>query len=139
MGAEHKLDLTSDVTHLIVGDINTPKYKYVAREREDVKVLSPEWLEAVRQSWMTAEAFDLQELEEKYKLPVFAGLSVCVTGFDDGTLNTKDVVRSFVDTMYSGISRTTAGRNYSKRWRLSRRPDQNCHSSDRQCASRKEV
>lgn len=83
MGAEHKLDLTSDVTHLLVGDSNTPKYQYVAREREDVKVLRPEWLEAVRESWMTGESFDLQALEDKFKLPVFAGLSVCVTGFDD--------------------------------------------------------
>ena len=83
MGAEHKLDLTSDVTHLLVGDSNTPKYKYVAREREDVKVLNPDWLEAVRESWMTGDTFDLHALEEKYKLPVLAGLSVCVTGFDD--------------------------------------------------------
>ena len=31
MGATHKLDLTGEVTHLIVGDIDTPKYKYVAK------------------------------------------------------------------------------------------------------------
>ena len=83
MGAEHKLDLTSDVTHLLVGHYKTPKYEYVAREREDVKVLKPDWIEAVREAWMTAENFDLNALEKEYKLPTFAGLSICVTGFND--------------------------------------------------------
>ncbi|KAL2011392.1 hypothetical protein VTN00DRAFT_4110 [Thermoascus crustaceus] len=83
MGATHKFDLTSDVTHLLVGETNTPKYKYVARERSDVVVLMPEWIEAVRQSWMQGGDTDLQALEKQYKLPTFAGLSICITGFED--------------------------------------------------------
>lgn len=90
LGGEHKLDLTSDVTHLLVevGDTLTAvhltaKYKYVAANREDVRVLQPAWLEAVRQAWMTGEKFSLQALEKQYKLPLFAGLAVCLTGFDD--------------------------------------------------------
>jgi DNA replication regulator DPB11 len=83
MGAEHKLDLYSDVTHLLVGDTNTLKYQYVAREREDVKVLRPEWVEAVRLCWMNDERVDLNELDARYKLPTFAGLKMCITGFDD--------------------------------------------------------
>lgn len=83
MGAAHKLDLTSDVTHLIVGDSNTPKYKYVARERADIKVLQLEWVEAVRQAWMQGGDVDLEALEEEYRLPTFAGLKVCLTGFED--------------------------------------------------------
>lgn len=84
MGATHKYDLTSDVTHLLVGDTNTEKYKFVARERSDVLVLMPEWIEAVRQSWMEGGDTDLKALEAKYKLPTFHGISICVTGFDDG-------------------------------------------------------
>lgn len=83
MGATHKYDLTSDVTHLLVGEVNTPKYKFVARERSDVIVLKPEWVEAVRQSWMQGEDTDIRGLEEQYKLPPFAGLSICITGFED--------------------------------------------------------
>lgn len=83
MGATHKFDLTSDVTHLLVGDTNTAKYKYVARERCDVTVLKPEWIEAVRQSWVQGGDTDLKLLEEQYKLPTFYRLSICVTGFDD--------------------------------------------------------
>jgi DNA replication regulator DPB11 len=83
MGAEHKLDLTSDVTHLIVGDSNTLKYKYVARERDDVKVLQLAWVEAVRQAWMQGDDFNLEALEEEYRLPTLAGLKISVTGFED--------------------------------------------------------
>ncbi|MCJ1247402.1 hypothetical protein MMC30_004616 [Trapelia coarctata] len=83
MGAVHKLDLTSDVTHLIVGDTDTPKYKYVAKERPDVKCLLPEWVEAVRQSWMEGGDTNVEALELEHRLPTFAGLRVCVTGFDD--------------------------------------------------------
>ena len=83
MGAEHKLDLTSDVTHLLVGDTQTPKYQYVAREREDVKVLRPEWVAAVREYWMNDVPIDHNELEAKYKVPTFAGLKICITGFED--------------------------------------------------------
>ena len=83
MGAVHKFDLTSDVTHLIVGEPNTPKYKYVAKERADVKVLRPEWIEAVRSSWILGGDTNLPALEEEYRFPTFAGLSICLTGFED--------------------------------------------------------
>lgn len=84
MGGQHKLDLTSDVTHLIAGDTNTPKYKYVARERMDIKVLSSAWLEELRRSWMDGEDTDVARLEERHKLPTFAGLRICLTGFNNG-------------------------------------------------------
>lgn len=89
MGATHKFDLTSDVTHLLVGETNTPKYKYVARERSDVVVLMPEWIEAVRQSWIQGGDTDIKALEEQYKFPTFAGLSICITGFDDCELHSS--------------------------------------------------
>lgn len=83
MGAGHNYDLTSEVTHLLVGDTSTPKYKYVARERPDVVVLQPEWVEAVRQSWMKGGDTNIRDLEDKYKLPTFAGTAICTTGFGD--------------------------------------------------------
>ena len=95
MGAAHKLDLTSDVTHLIVGDTDTPKYKYVARERPDVKVLMPGWVEAVRDVWMQGGETDVEALEDEYRLPTFAGLRICLTGFEDRTLSIYSEHRSF--------------------------------------------
>lgn len=83
MGAVIKLDLTSDVTHLIVGNTNSAKYRYVARCREDVKVLRPEWMEALRTAWMAGGEVDTEELEKEYRLPTFFDLKICLTGFDD--------------------------------------------------------
>jgi len=83
MGAEHKLDLTSDTTHLIVGSTDTAKYQYVAREREDIKVLRPEWVEAVRELWITDSPLNLDALARDYRMPTMAGLKICITGFDD--------------------------------------------------------
>ncbi|OQU94298.1 twin BRCT domain-containing protein isoform 4 [Cladophialophora immunda] len=83
MGAEHKLDLTSDTTHLIVGSTDTLKYQYVAREREDIKVLRPEWIEAVRDHWIKDLPLDLDALTLQYRVPTLAGLKICITGFDD--------------------------------------------------------
>jgi DNA replication regulator DPB11 len=83
MGAVSKLDLTSDVTHLIVGDVDTPKYKYVAKEREDVKVLGPQWVHAVREKWMDGGELNIELFEQQYRLPTFMGLKICVTGFEE--------------------------------------------------------
>ncbi|KXT17273.1 hypothetical protein AC579_538 [Pseudocercospora musae] len=86
LGAVHKLDLTSDVTHLLVGDINTPKYKYVAKERPEVKVLQPEFVDKVNEAWRDGEdltADKLQSLEKQHEIPTFASLQICITGFED--------------------------------------------------------
>ncbi|KAL5427530.1 hypothetical protein PMIN04_001295 [Paraphaeosphaeria minitans] len=83
MGAQIKLDLTSDVTHLIVGNANSAKYRYVAKAREDVKVLFPPWIHAVQKVWMTGEDVNTLEVEEQWRLPTFYGLKICLTGFDN--------------------------------------------------------
>ncbi|KAH8725804.1 hypothetical protein GQ44DRAFT_739308 [Phaeosphaeriaceae sp. PMI808] len=84
MGATIKLDLTSDVTHLVVGSIDSAKYRYVAKCREDVKVLSPTWLQALRDIWMEGDDdMDVASLEEEHRLPTFFGLKICLTGFDN--------------------------------------------------------
>ena len=86
MGAQVKLDLTSDVTHLIVGNSNSAKYRYVAKAREDVKVLLPEYIHALQKVWMEGEDPKLEELEEQWRLPTFYGLKICLTGFENRKL-----------------------------------------------------
>ncbi|TVY83647.1 S-M checkpoint control protein rad4 [Lachnellula suecica] len=83
MGASHLLDLTSDVTHLIVGSHNTPKYKYVAKERPDVKPMALSWIEAVRDLWIQDKEIDVEALEKEHRLPTFASLKFSMTGCDD--------------------------------------------------------
>ncbi len=99
MGAQHKFDLTSDVTHLIVGDYNTPKYRYVAKERPDIKVFTPGWVRAVRQLWIEDKPIDVDALERQYTLPPFAGLQICMTGFEG---------RGFMLSLNRSISRANA-------------------------------
>ena len=93
MGAVHKLDLTTDVTHLVVGNTATAKYRYVARERPDIKVLHPAWVGAVREKWVDAMDVDVAALEEEYRLPTFQGLQICLTGFDDFDLRNAMITR----------------------------------------------
>lgn len=83
MGALHKLDLTSDVTHMLVGRVDTDKYRHVAKERPDIEVLQPQWIEAIRDIWMKGEDVDVASLAKEFRLPSFFGLHICVTGFDD--------------------------------------------------------
>ncbi len=94
MGAIHKFDLTSDVTHLIVGSLDTPKYRYVAKERPDVKVVLPVWIDAVRQSWMTGGDTDVAALELEYRVPTLYGLRICVTGFEDSEFIVPHLIAS---------------------------------------------
>lgn len=87
MGAQHKYDLTSDVTHLIVGEVNTLKYKFVAKQRPDVKVVTVQWLYALRELWIGGEHIDVDALEVKHRLPTFHGLKISVTNFEDCKLS----------------------------------------------------
>ena len=95
MGAVHKLDLTSDVTHLVVGSITTPKYRYVAKDRPDIKVLHPDWIESVRESWMEGGEVDVAALEKQHELKPFTGLEICITGFDN--LQLRNYISSTVE------------------------------------------
>ncbi|KAI0156734.1 hypothetical protein GGR52DRAFT_199294 [Hypoxylon sp. FL1284] len=105
MGGVHKYDLTPDVTHLIVGDYDTAKYRHVARERPDIKPMAAGWINAVRALWLEDQEFDFAALEETWMLKAFetAGgdpnsaveeqrarsrLTCCLTGFEDNEMRT---------------------------------------------------
>ncbi len=83
MGAVYRYDLTLDVTHLIVADYNTPKYRYVAKERPDVQPMTIQWIEAVRDLWINDKEIDFTSLETEYRLPTFQTLKFSMTGCDD--------------------------------------------------------
>jgi DNA replication regulator DPB11 len=83
MGAVHRYDLTLDVTHLIVGEYDTPKYRYVAKERQDVRPMTIKWIEAVRELWINDQAIDVEALEREHTLPTLTSLRFSMTGCDD--------------------------------------------------------
>ncbi|KAF2859953.1 hypothetical protein K470DRAFT_277250 [Piedraia hortae CBS 480.64] len=82
LGAINCLDLTNDVTHLIAADLTTPKYRFVAKARPDVKVVHQEWVKAVRQAWIDGGDVDLEALTTRHRLGALHGLKICTTGFD---------------------------------------------------------
>lgn len=106
----HKYDLTPDVTHLVVGDYDTPKYRHVARERVDIKVMDAGWINAVNELWKKDEEFDLFALEKSYQLkpletkgaepssqeetsPAARGsLLICLTGFGEQRDQIADLI-----------------------------------------------
>jgi hypothetical protein len=101
MGAVHRLDLTADVTHLIVGNIDTPKCRHTAKERPDIHVLKPEWIHAIRNSYMEDQDIDLDALDHEHRLPVFYNLHICVTGFEDSMHAANQPYNSYTDAIRS--------------------------------------
>jgi DNA replication regulator DPB11 len=85
LGAQTFFDLTMQVTHLVIGETCTPKYAYVAKERPDVKVVLPEFFDAVREAWMSGEEVDVAAAETKHRAPALYGLRICLTGFTTRT------------------------------------------------------
>lgn len=67
----HTNDLTHEVTHLIVGDYNTPKYRHVAYERPDIKPMCVGWVNAVLDLWTQDLPLDKEALEEAWRLRTF--------------------------------------------------------------------
>lgn len=95
LGGVHKHDLTGEVTHLVVGQYDTPKYRHVAKERPDVKAMDARWVDVVSRLWMDDADIDLAALEKEWQLrpletngPEPGGqergrLICCITGFHD--------------------------------------------------------
>lgn len=99
LGGLHKYDLTPDVTHLVVGEHNTQKYKHVAKSRPDVRHMAIGWVDAVRNLWVQDDPIDFPALEKKWTLKPFEtgggtlvdggemGLTTkllcCLSGFED--------------------------------------------------------
>ncbi|KAG6002796.1 hypothetical protein E4U21_002753 [Claviceps maximensis] len=101
LGGVHKYDLTPDVTHLIVGDYDTPKYRHVARERPDIKAMDAAWIEEMAHLWKNDDEIDFATLEKKHQLKALEkcgtesssphrgqsidrqSLLICLTGFGE--------------------------------------------------------
>ncbi|KAK6508276.1 hypothetical protein TWF506_010372 [Arthrobotrys conoides] len=83
LGAVWKQDLTSDATHLIVGDVATQKYRYVAKQRPDVKPMRISFIEKAHEAWVATKSIPVHELEVEHAFPPFWGLRICTTNIND--------------------------------------------------------
>jgi len=68
MGAIFKADLRSDVTHLVVGNVNTPKYQYAAQNRLDLKIMDVNWVKDAFNKWIQGEDVNLDKVHLKTQL-----------------------------------------------------------------------
>lgn len=130
LGGTHQHDLTQLCSHLLVAATDTPKYQFVAKERDDIKVLTPAWLDAVNEQWKKGGEVDVTVFEDEYRAPTFLGLRICLTGFDD--LNVRTHIAELVKhhgADYSGdltrdithlIAAAPSGKKYeyAKEWQL---------------------
>lgn len=86
------------MTHLIIGDYDTRKYRHVARERPDIRAMDAAWIDAVLRLWKNDEKIDFVALEKEHQLKPFEirgsmqqtregepsgrqSLLICLTGF----------------------------------------------------------
>ena len=87
--------MTPDVTHLVVGDYDTQKYRHVAKERPDIRVVAAGWVDAVLSLWTKDADISFGALEDEWRLRPLetcggvkltdrGALLCCLTGFEDG-------------------------------------------------------
>ncbi|KAI1313740.1 hypothetical protein F5Y03DRAFT_337663 [Xylaria venustula] len=151
MGGVHKYDLTPDVTHLIVGDYNTAKYRHVAKERPDIKPMAAGWVDAVRRLWVEDQEMDFAALESLWTLKTFESgsgmadspntdedgrqrLVCCLTGFEDNNVRAmiEDKVRAnggeYVADLSRRVTHLIVSKPEGKKYSAARRWDIRCIS-----------
>ncbi|CAN6606771.1 hypothetical protein TRVA0_003S01970 [Trichomonascus vanleenenianus] len=85
LGGVFSQHLSEDVTHLVVGGRNTPKYQFAVRQRGDMVFLKPAFLPALFENWQKGDEFrDIDSELAKGKLGVFEGCSICFTNIEAG-------------------------------------------------------
>lgn len=92
MGARTKLDLCSDVTHLIVGEINTAKYKYAAKNRADLKLMQQSWIGDMHAAWLEGRDINVGDWEATNACPAFFGTDLCLTNFHEDRAELEDLI-----------------------------------------------
>ncbi|EGN99365.1 hypothetical protein SERLA73DRAFT_90716 [Serpula lacrymans var. lacrymans S7.3] len=81
LGATSNSDFTDKVTHLIASDHGGAKYM-CAIERK-IPIMRPEWIHDAYEVWLRGDDVELQDNLEKYRLPVFSGVILSLSGIDD--------------------------------------------------------
>ncbi|PSR76474.1 BRCT domain-containing protein [Coniella lustricola] len=99
LGGRHEYDLTPQTTHLVVGEYDTTKYRHVAKQRPDIRIMALGWVDAVRDLWVKDDPINFRALEITWTLKPFetgggtrtqdgkmgeaTRLICCVSGFEE--------------------------------------------------------
>ncbi|CAL1290613.1 unnamed protein product [Larinioides sclopetarius] len=92
MGGFFSKDLTKSVTHLIVGEVGSKKYRVAANF--GLSIMMPDWVEDVWETGQHQLLHALDKAYDKYKCPVFRGLVITVSQL---TVNERSSIQSLVE------------------------------------------
>lgn len=75
-------DLTSEVTHLIAGEVGSAKYAIAANLKKPIVL--PSWAEEAWQHMQNEHQFDGTDAKfvDEHRCPILKGCSICVSGLD---------------------------------------------------------
>ncbi|KAG1735309.1 uncharacterized protein EDB91DRAFT_1144813 [Suillus paluster] len=81
LGATSTSDFTDRVTHLLANSHGGAKYT-CALERK-IPIMRPEWITDAHQVWLRGDDVDLAETVSGYRLAIFSGVTLSLSGIDD--------------------------------------------------------
>ncbi|KAH9930122.1 uncharacterized protein B0H18DRAFT_162219 [Fomitopsis serialis] len=81
LGALATGDLTDRVTHLLAAEPGSAKYRCALENK--IPIMHPDWITESFDIWLKGDDVDLPTSIEKYRLPVFTGVVLCLSGIDD--------------------------------------------------------
>ncbi|KAG0705816.1 hypothetical protein DFH29DRAFT_904916, partial [Suillus ampliporus] len=81
LGATSTSDFTDRVTHLLANSHGGAKYT-CALERK-IPIMRPEWIADAHEVWLRGDDVDLAETIPGYRLPIFSGITLSLSGIED--------------------------------------------------------
>lgn len=81
LGAQTAQAFTDRVTHLVAKDHGGAKYNCALQLK--IPILLSEWITECYEVWLRGDDIDVQESLEKYRLPVFSGVILSISGITD--------------------------------------------------------
>ncbi|KAI0763303.1 hypothetical protein BD413DRAFT_211081 [Trametes elegans] len=74
-------DLTDKVTHLIAEEAGSPKYRCALEN--GIPIMHPSWIIDSHRIWLRGDDVDVKQSVERYRLPPFNGIVLCITGIKE--------------------------------------------------------
>ncbi|KAH0833426.1 hypothetical protein J3R83DRAFT_12539 [Lanmaoa asiatica] len=81
LGATSTSDFTDRVTHLIASSHGGAKY-LCALERK-IPIMTPDWITEAHSIWLRGDDVDVEQGIAKYRLPIFSGVILSLSGIED--------------------------------------------------------
>lgn len=100
MGGEISRNLTEHVTHLVAGSVGSSKYQVASSLKKPIML--PEWVNRVWEAAQEGSVYCNDEKFQKYRCPVFKGLTITVSGLDPAERKEVKKLAEMEGAKYSG-------------------------------------